>query len=144
MKEEKVFLVLAILTVGVSLLAAGFLYFSISSLFNHITAFVTTGEVNLTVETLAQVNFTTDQVNFLSGRVFSDRSNASLNTTNPGNTRNVSGGNWTKDTGLIIENIGNVNLTLNLCKPRLVNDKFPNSPSIPSILYSPIKFHRVG
>ena len=37
-----------------------------------------------------------------------------MNTTNPGNTGNVSGGNWTKDTGLIIENIGNVNLTLNL------------------------------
>jgi hypothetical protein len=111
MNEEKVFLVLAVVAVGVSLVASGLLYFSISNLFTKITAFVTTGEVNLTVETLAQINFTRDSVNFLSGRVNSDRSNASLNTSGAGS---VSGGNWTADNGLVIENIGNVNVTLNL------------------------------
>ena len=115
-KEEKLFLVLAVFAVGASLTAMGLLYFSMSSFFGKINAFVTTGEVNLSVETLAQINFTTNQVNFLSGRVDSNRGNASLNTSDALGNPFIDGGKWTGGAAnaLIIENIGNVNVTLNL------------------------------
>ena len=114
LKGEKLFLFLAVVAVGVSFVAMGMLYFSLSAFFGKINAFVTTGEVNLTVETLAQINFTINQLNFGSGRVNSDVTAASLITDNGFNP--VTGGNWTftGDGGLYIKNIGNVNVTLNL------------------------------
>lgn len=89
------------------------------SIFNwplKISGFVTTtstGEVNLTVETLAVINFTTNVINYGSGRVNSGATSAQLTTFS---TNNVSGGNWTLQTagGLRLQNIGNVNVSLNL------------------------------
>ena len=113
MKSDKIFFAVVAITFVVSLVAAGLVYYSVSNLFTKISGYVTTGEVNLTVETLAQINFTKDQVNFRSGRVNSDTTAASLITTSRP-TGNVTGGNWTNQTGLFVENIGNVNVTLNL------------------------------
>jgi hypothetical protein len=112
MDSEKILVVVAIVAVVVSLLATGFTYFSVVDLASKITGFAgSTGSANLTVESSLSVNFTTHNVSFGSGRVDSGSTAASLSTDGSGN---VVGGNWTATTGLIFENIGNVNVTLNL------------------------------
>ena len=72
-----------------------------------------TGTVNITVETSASINFTTFVINWGSGVVAPAQSNATLDTS--AGVNNVTNGNWTGNTqGLILENIGNVNVSINL------------------------------
>jgi len=111
MKGNNLLLGLAVVAVVVSIIAAGVTYSSIDDLSTRFTALVSQGTINLTVETLAIINFTNNAINFSSGRVNSDSSAASLITTGSGSITN---GNWTAQGGLIIENIGNVNVSLNL------------------------------
>ena len=115
MKDEKLLLAMAVVAVAVSVLAAGITYFTVANLVSTITGFGTTGETNLTVETLTQVNFTTASINFQSGRVTPGGSAASLYTIGTGT---VTGGNWTAAGGLILQNAGNVNVSLNLTADR--------------------------
>lgn len=69
-----------------------------------------TGTANLTVGNWTAVNFTTSIVNWGSGVVQSGALNATLNTLG-----HVENGNWTNVTsGLILENIGNVNVTIDI------------------------------
>ena len=77
-----------------------------------ITGYATgTGTANLTVESSASVNFTTNNINWGSGIVTSGQSSATLNTA--GGV--VTNGNWTAvSNGLVFVNIGNVNVTLDL------------------------------
>ncbi len=111
---DSVIIVFALIAVVVSLIAAGVTYYSVANLVSRVTTFATsTGEANLTVETLANVNFTTRAISWGSGRVNPASSAAALTTFA---TDNVTGGNWTLTTagGLRLENIGNVNVSLNL------------------------------
>ncbi len=111
MNENKVIMFLTVCAVIISVLAIGIGYLSVSNLVTKISGLVTTGEANLTVETRAEINFTSRYVNFSSGRVNQASTAASLFTVGAGT---VSGGNWTASSGMIIENIGNVNVSLNL------------------------------
>jgi hypothetical protein len=117
MEDERILLTVAVIAVGVALIAAGVAYFFISDLSSKISGYVTTGEANLTVESLAIVNFTNANISWGSGRVYDSVTAASLTTfeTLP----NVTGGNWSLNRntdvfGLRIVNIGNVNVSLNL------------------------------
>jgi len=112
MRDDKLLLTIAVAAVAVALIAAGFTYFSIASLTTRISGFAT-GEANLTVESLASINFTTSSISWGSGRVDSGADAAVLTTLETGN---VTSGNWTLVTsgGLRIENIGNSNVSLNL------------------------------
>ena len=79
-----------------------------------ITGNVSLGTVNLTISSLAQINFTTDIINWGTGAVNPGSINATLDTSinGPGNITN---GNWTSNTaGLILENIGNQNVSLTI------------------------------
>ncbi len=112
MNGEKLLLSVAVIAVGLSIIAAGITYFSVSSLVYRISG-LATGEANLTVETLASVNFSTRAINWSSGRVNIGSTAASLITTS--SNGDVTGGNWTVNSdGLILENVGNVNVSLNL------------------------------
>lgn len=111
MKDDNLLLLLAVIAVVVSVVAAGFTYFSIASLAARISGMPTSGTANLTVETQAAINFSTAIINWQAGRVTSGQANAHLSTVGSGS---VSNGNWTAASGLIVENIGNVNLTLNI------------------------------
>ena len=98
----------------ISLFSLGVFYLSARTLFSTISGYATsTGEANLTVESAVIINFTTSQINWGSGRVNSGFGSAGLNTFE---TNNVTNGNWTLQTagGLRIQNLGNVNVTLNL------------------------------
>lgn len=104
----------AIFVFIISIFSVGVFYLSAKTLFTTISGYATsTGEANLTVESAVIINFTTPQINWGSGRVNSGQSAAFLNTFP---TNNVTNGNWTLQNsgGLRIENIGNVNVTLNL------------------------------
>ncbi len=114
MDNDKLLLTVAVIAVIVSVVAAGVTYFSLASLVTRISGFATnTGTANLTVESTASINFTTNNINWGSGRVNDGAESAQLTTLE---TNNVTDGNWTLQTsgGLRIENIGNTNVSLDL------------------------------
>jgi len=115
MGDNNLLLTLAVVAVAVSVVAAGFTYFSIVDLSSKISGLAAqdTAQTNLTVEEVAAINFTVDFIDWGSGRVDLGQSSASLTTFE---TNNVTNGNWTLQTagGLRLENIGAVNVTLNL------------------------------
>ena len=113
MESNNFLLVVAVVAVAISFAGVAITYDSVSLMKNWITGFAaTSGTINLTVETSTLINFTTDKINWGSGRV-TDQFNATLNTA--AGTSNVTGGNFTGNTaGFIVENLGNVNLSFKL------------------------------
>ncbi|MCX6743301.1 MAG: hypothetical protein NT116_03620 [Candidatus Parcubacteria bacterium] len=94
---------LAIIVIVISIAAMGV------RLTGHVTS---TGVVNVTIESAAGLNFTTNFINFGSGRVTQGQSSATIYSRGPTNTTH---GNWTvPNTKFVLENIGNVNLTVTL------------------------------
>jgi hypothetical protein len=85
------------------------------SRYEKITGYATSsGTVNITVESNIGINFTISNITWGSGRVTEGREFAYLDTAMR-NATAVSGGNWTANSnGLMVENIGNTNLTLDL------------------------------
>jgi len=112
--NSQILLVVTVFAVMISMVGAGFTYYTVNRYKNTwFTGFaLQSGDVNLTVETSAAINFTVDSINWGSGRVDSGQSSATLNTCCGGSVTN---GNWTAVTqGFEVRNIGNVNLTLKL------------------------------
>jgi hypothetical protein len=69
-----------------------------------------TATVNVTITETAAINFTTDFVNFTDGSVTEGAVGATLDTEGT-----VTDGTWgATNTGLVLENIGNMNVTLSL------------------------------
>lgn len=69
-----------------------------------------TAIVNVTIQSTAEINFTTDFLDFGAGSVSAGKLIATINSTG-----GVAGGNWSAvSTGFTLENIGNVNVTLDL------------------------------
>jgi len=115
MKTDNALMTVAIIAVIVSIVGAGITYSHLANFRNKVTGFATDlGYVNLTVEESVSLNFTTASVNWGSGRVNDGASSALLDTTNY-TAANVTNGNWTGNSaGLVLENIGNKNVTLEL------------------------------
>jgi len=113
-KVGNLLLVVVIVAVCISVIGVGITYNRLSSFKNKLTGFATdSGTINLSVESAATINFTTSNINWGSGRVTDGEDNATLNTA--AGASNITNGNWTGNTaGLVIENIGNVNVTLNI------------------------------
>lgn len=71
---------------------------------------ISTSILNVTIEKNAKINFSVDKIDFGPGAIDIGKSSATLDTLG-----NVINGNWTPVTqGFVIENIGNVNLSLTL------------------------------
>jgi len=104
MQRDDIFLIVAIIIVGFS-------FFNLVATIGKMTGYVAdTGTANLTVESQLSINFTTDTINWGSGRVDYGETSATLDS--EGTKIN---GNWTAVTaGLVLENIGNVNVTVDL------------------------------
>ncbi len=104
MKMDKVNLVgyIAIIIIILSLATFGF----------ELTGRVTdTAQVNVTIESTANLQFTDAVINFSSGRVDVGQASATLIS----NHTEATNGNWTWSADeLTLENLGNVNLTVNL------------------------------
>ncbi|HKL24202.1 MAG TPA: hypothetical protein VJ912_02620 [Candidatus Nanoarchaeia archaeon] len=109
MKQNNLLLILAIVAVVVAMANAFIALNKVNSLTGHATE---EGYANLTVSSTVNINFSQDTVNWGEGIVDVGEDNATLDTVGP----TVTGGNWTT-TGvepLILENIGNVNATINM------------------------------
>ena len=114
MNAENVLLGIAAVAAVIATVVFGISVFFPSADFSWLTGRVSdTATINLTVESSLAINFTTDNINWGSGKVSGGSPNATLDTSAGAN--NVSGGNWTGNTaGLIIANIGNVIVNLSL------------------------------
>ena len=104
MEQDNLFLIVAIILVGISL-------FSLFVTIGKFTGYVAdTGTANLTVESQTSVNFSIDVINWGSGRIDVGETSATLDSEG-----NITNGNWTVVTaGLVLENLGNVNVTIDL------------------------------
>lgn len=107
MKEDNVLLIVAILAVVVAFVSVGLTYSSLSFFTGRATEDAT---VNVTVTSSADINFTTENINFGAGTVDAGKEYAIVASNNT-----VTDGGWTPiDQGLVVENIGNVNVTFNV------------------------------
>lgn len=113
MSENNVVIVVAVLAVIASLAAAGLSYYTALTGQNLISGLATstsTGTANLTIESAIQINFSINSINWGSGRVNAGKDYAVLDSDGT-----VFQGNWTTvSQGLVLDNLGNVNVTLNL------------------------------
>jgi hypothetical protein len=104
MQKDNFILIIAIVVVALAL-------FNLTFNLTKFTGYVSdTGDVNLTVETATSINFSNSAINWGAGKVNVGETNATLDTEG-----SVDKGNWTTvTTGLIIENIGNINVSIDL------------------------------
>lgn len=84
--------------------------------------------VNLSVISMVTINMTRDSVDWGSGRVDAESTNAILYTQGDGNA-NVSNGNWSVSSAkaFVVENIGNVNVSLSLQNTKNASDFFAST-----------------
>jgi hypothetical protein len=112
MTENNSVMIVAVLAVVASLAAAGFSYYSMSS-GPRVSGFASTdtGTTSLTITSTADINFTDDTISFGAGRVNPTYAGATLDT----DAGTVVNGTWTPETtGFVLENVGNVNVSLTL------------------------------
>lgn len=102
---------IAVIAVIISLFELAILFYSTGSL-GQLTGYATaTGTTNITVGSTALINFSTSNINWGSGAVNAGAVRAVLDTS-PGSVTN---GTWgVQSSGFVIQNIGNVNVTLQL------------------------------
>ncbi|MBU1135891.1 MAG: hypothetical protein KJ559_00055 [Nanoarchaeota archaeon] len=111
MKKVNLFLIITVVAVLVAFLNLSVFIYKIGKITGHAAD---TGVANLTVEAEVNVNFTTDSIEWGSGKVTAGQTSATLNTADNSAT-NITNGNWTGNTaGLVLRNIGNVNVSLTL------------------------------
>ena len=120
-KSDNILLIIAIIAVIVSAIGAGIAYNYISALKEDVLL-APSGIVNLTVEALAAINFSYDEINFHNGTVTVGSQNCTMYTGKGGITLCGADGSWDpvgewgepSEQGFVVENIGNVNLTVDL------------------------------
>jgi len=112
-KYENMLMLVAIVAAGIALVNLSVTINKVGDI-NELTGHATdTGTANLTIEATASINFTTDNIDWGSGTV--DTTGGATAAYLDTKTGTVTDGNWTANSaGLIIENIGNVNVTLEL------------------------------
>jgi hypothetical protein len=109
LKNTLILVSVANLLVLVSGVLLSYSYFQYSKITGYYAS--NEGYINLTVESSASINFSVYNINWSSGKVTAGYKNATLDTS----TGTITNGNWTGgQTGFIVQNIGNVNVTLNL------------------------------
>ena len=113
MESENLLLVILVIAVIVSAFGVIVSFNSLVSKNLWTGMALQSGTLNVSVESGLVINFTTDNINWGSGKVNVGATNATLDTSAGEN--NVTNGNWTGNAnGFVIENIGNTNISLNL------------------------------
>jgi hypothetical protein len=112
MNEDNLLALVAVVAVVIAVVGAGTAYYRIGEFNQWMTGFVTeTATINITVEANAALNFTTDNLTFGTGRVNAGSEYAEIDTS----TGLVDGGTWaTINYGLVLVNIGNVNVSVDI------------------------------
>lgn len=100
-----VFVLLALVVLG------AFTIYGSPLIFKRFMTGFAVGTVNVSVQSSASINFTSSSISFGSGQITGGESYALLYS----NNGSVVNGNWTGTSdGFLIENLGNVNVTLNI------------------------------
>lgn len=110
-KNNKTLFTLAVIVILIALVNIGITFYKFGG-FDRLTGRATdAGSANLSIQSVATVNFTTAIINWGDGAVVEDAGHALLDSTNG----TVEDGNWTPNSaGLILQNDGNVNVRINL------------------------------
>jgi hypothetical protein len=133
MNSDNLLLTVAAVAVIVSIVGISVTYNSISTFDNFLTGFATeVGYVNVSISSSASINITSaggnagsKAINYGAGTVDTGKDRALLVTNNT-----VTDGSWSAiDGGFLIENIGNVNVTLNVSANMTAATIFPASTS---------------
>ena len=129
MKINNVITVFAVVVIMIALVNLSVTIIKISDFNEQVTGFAS-GYVNLTVATFIDINLSRWDVNFSSGSVSPGQTSATLQT-NGLASATVTNGNWsTGAEALIIENSGNVNISLNLSTANNATDLFGNVTTV--------------
>ena len=122
MKINNIIATLAIIAIVISL--ANFLVtLTKTSDMKQLTGYAT-GEVNLTVQQMASINFSITSIEWGHGKVNQAEDNATLYT-NGGAAPTIERGNWSSSaTGLVLENVGNINVSITLQGTASASDLF--------------------
>ena len=125
MDKKNLLFGLVLFIISVSLFNIFLNIFNVSN--NYITGFAS-GYVNITYETVVNINLTRDSINWGYGTINAGQNNATL-FTNANNDGSVLRGNWSGIGvyGLIVENIGNVNCSLFIQTNKNAHDFFLSS-----------------
>lgn len=133
---NNVLAVLAVTIVAVALVNLGITYVKISDFNNQLTG-LATGYVNVTVVTVTKINVTHDIIFWGGGSITGGKSHANLTTVRMG--ANVVNGNWSTASsatnpasGLVVENQGNINISISFQATNNASDLFGNGTNIPS------------
>ena len=127
MEVNKIVSVLTVVAVVVALANVSITLMKVSYFNEKITGLASTGYVNITVETEISINMSRDTVNWGSGLINgtgANRFNATLKTAQE--TATVERGNWSYGSvkGLILQNLGNINASINLSTTNNADDLF--------------------
>lgn len=129
-------IVLAVLAVGFAALNSYFVFDKYSKI-GELTGYTgSSGYVNVTVSAVLSINFSQDSIVWGVGSIDTGQNNASLLVTNGAGTA-VTRGNWST-TGvkpLSIDNIGSVNVSLNIAGSKNETDLFGSSSTIGHRMY---------
>jgi hypothetical protein len=110
MKREDIVLLAVFLAMIAAVVGLAFTLYSTKGGISGYATGTSIGSANLTVESAVEINFTNATINWGSGRVNTGKTYAILDSEGT-----VFQGNWTNQyAGLALENIGNINVTINL------------------------------
>ncbi len=127
MKSETLVLILSIAMIFFSFISIFVFLFENPEIIQKLTGYVSTnyGYVNLSISTYASINLSIDSISWGIGNVNSGEVNATLYTV--GNSSGVvQRGNWSgaNITGLIVENVGNINCSISIQTEKNAHDFF--------------------
>jgi len=111
MNSDKILLSIAMIAVLISAVGVGFTYYTVTGFQAWLTGYATdTATANVTIQTSAAINFTTDNIDWGTSTFPAGPDNVTLSTHDGAN-----GTNWNTVTqGFVLENIGNINITIDL------------------------------
>jgi len=126
-KLINIILVLSFISVIVILVNITSVFIKISDFKKEMTG-KASSYINFSISTSVTINMTRDSVDWGSGRVDSGSTNATLYTQGDGNA-SVSNGNWstTSAKAFVVENVGNVNVSLSLQNTKNASDFFAST-----------------
>ena len=128
MKNYNLLLIFVIVIIFFSAVNVFVTFIKISNFQQELTGYSSLGYVNLTIFTSTSINVSRDTINWSSGVIYNNEFNATLYTSGD-NEGIVERGNWSGDNaqGIVVENIGAINISLTLKTDKNAHDFFNSS-----------------
>jgi len=129
MKSDNLLVIFVVGVILIVLINISVVFIKISDFEREMSGLVSSGYVNLSVNTIMTINLTRASLNWGSGRVNAGNSTGAILYTSGNKDGTVIGGSWTGSgvNGFIVENIGNINASLKLKTGKNASDIFAGS-----------------